>query len=106
MITLLSLQGCAELPSLDHRRASTALQDTAATSLGRTLVPMQKAHAGKSGVFAIADGRDAFAARALLADAAGIADPTFIWRTAGDGAPPMWTGSSARVLVAAPRDLG
>ena len=40
------------------------------------------------------------------ADAAGIADPTFTWRTAGDGAPPMWTGSSARVLAAAPRDPG
>ena len=47
-----------------------------------------------------------FAISNAAADAAGIADPTFIWRTAGDGAPPMWTGSSARVLVAAPRDLG
>ena len=47
-----------------------------------------------------------FAISNAAADAAGIADPTFIWRTAGDGAPPMWTGSSARVLVAASRDLG
>ena len=48
IITLVTLQGCAELPSLDHRHAPTTLQDTAATSLGRTLVPMQEAHAGKS----------------------------------------------------------
>ena len=48
IITLLTLQGCAELPSLDHRHAPTTLQDTAATSLDRTLVPMQEAHADKS----------------------------------------------------------
>ena len=46
-----------------------------------------------------------FAISDAAANAAGIADPTFTWRTAGDGAPPMWTGSSARVLAAAPRDL-
>ena len=82
IITLLSLQGCAELPSLDHRHASTALQDTATTSLGRTLAPMQQAHAGQSGVFAIADGHDAFAARVLLADAAerSLDAQYFIWK--------------------------
>ena len=70
MMTLVLLQSCAELPSPDHWHASTALQDTAATSLGRALGPMQKAHPGESGVFAMADGHDAFAARVLLADAA------------------------------------
>ena len=82
IITLLSLQGCAELPSLDHRHASTALQDTATTSLGRTLASMQQAHAGQSGVFAIADGHDAFAARVLLADAAerSLDAQYFIWK--------------------------
>lgn len=45
-----------------------------------------------------------FAISNAAADAAGIAYPTLTWRTAGDGAPPMWTGSSARVLVAASRD--
>ncbi len=47
-----------------------------------------------------------FAISNAAADAAGIADPTFTWYTAGDDAPPMWAGSSARVLAAAPRDPG
>src|SRR3954466_8207968 len=34
------------------------------------LLPLLGAHPGESGVFALRDGRDAFAARALLADAA------------------------------------
>ena len=46
-----------------------ALQDTFHTRLGKASLPMVQAHPGKSGVFALADGRDAFAARVLLADA-------------------------------------
>ncbi len=47
-----------------------------------------------------------FAISKAAADAAGIVDSTLTWRTAGDGAPSMWSGSPARVLVAAPRDPG
>ena len=45
------------------------LQDTSDSPLGKAALPMVQAHPGKSGVFALSDGRDAFAARVLLADA-------------------------------------
>jgi putative cardiolipin synthase len=45
------------------------LADTSDTRLGKAALPMTQAHPGKSGVFALSDGRDAFAARVLLADA-------------------------------------
>jgi cardiolipin synthase C len=40
------------------------------TRLGRSVATIARSHPGNSGVFALRDGRDAFAARALLADAA------------------------------------
>ncbi len=82
IVALSSLQACAELPSLDHRHASTALQDTEGTRLGRTLAPMRQAHAGSSGVFALADGHDAFAARVLLANTAerSLDAQYYIWK--------------------------
>ncbi len=64
------LIGCTDLPALDERTVSTALQDTGDTRLGRTIAPLAQAHPGKSGVFALRDARNAFAARALLARAA------------------------------------
>ncbi|MDB5920363.1 MAG: hypothetical protein JWR40_4597, partial [Massilia sp.] len=64
------LGGCAGLPSLDGRVASSALTDTAGTALGQAVAPLLAEHPGKSGVYALADGRDAFAARALLANSA------------------------------------
>lgn len=45
------------------------LQDTSDTRLGQASLPLVQAHPGKSGVFALSEGRDAFAARVLLADA-------------------------------------
>jgi putative cardiolipin synthase len=68
---LLSLMtGCAGLPSLQDRPRSTADLDTGATRLGRALSAGNVAHPGKSGVYALSDGRNAFAARVLLAQAA------------------------------------
>lgn len=66
----LVLPGCAVLPSQDNRTVSTALQDTFDTGLGRTVAPLTQAHPGKSGVIALPQGIDAFAARARLADVA------------------------------------
>lgn len=66
----LLLQACASLPSLAGRSTSQALQDTSDTALGRVIVPMSQAHPGLSGVFALSSGRNAFAARVRLADAA------------------------------------
>src|SRR6185295_14628295 len=68
--TLALLKGCTLLPSLDDRTVSTRLLDTAETSLGRSITPIAHARPGLSGVVPLLSGRDAFAARARLADAA------------------------------------
>ena len=66
-VTLASLLLTRELPSLEGRGASIALADTGDSSLGRAFGPAALAHPGQSGVLALTNGRDAFAARALLA---------------------------------------
>ncbi len=58
------------LPSLDQRPHSVSIRDTDDTRLGQALAPQAEAHSGKSGFYPLVDGRDAFAARALMADAA------------------------------------
>src|SRR5215208_677934 len=58
------------LPSLVGRSNSMALEDTGSTGLGRVILPQLNTHPGESGFYALADARDAFAARALLAKAA------------------------------------
>ncbi|HEX5065819.1 MAG TPA: phospholipase D family protein [Myxococcota bacterium] len=63
------LSGCDSLPAAD-RPHSAALLATADTRLGRTLAPAMAAHPGLSGATMLASGRDAFAARVLLARAA------------------------------------
>lgn len=64
--------GCTALPPLDSRSSSSALQpaETANTRLGRATDPQDHAHPGQSGVLMLADGREAFASRILLAEAA------------------------------------
>jgi putative cardiolipin synthase len=62
--------GCAGLPPLEGRTASTALSDTGNTRLGRALAPAIATHSGKTGVRPVMEPRDAFAARVLLAAAA------------------------------------
>ena len=76
------LAGCASLPSLDGRIVSTALADTDGTRLGRAAQAAARAHPGASGVLALADGRDAFAARVRLADAAerSLDVQYYLWR--------------------------
>jgi putative cardiolipin synthase len=44
--------------------------DAGGTRLAREIAPLARAHPGRSGVYPLPDGRDAFAARAWLADAA------------------------------------
>lgn len=76
------LVACGGLPSLAGRPASTALQGTEDTPLGSAIAPLVRAHPGLSGVAALADARDAFASRALLADAAtrSLDVQYYIWR--------------------------
>ena len=61
------LAGCAALPSLEGRVASSVITDTDDTRLGMAIAPLAAQHPGVSGIYPLADGRDAFAARALLA---------------------------------------
>ncbi len=58
------------LPSLEGRTTSTALLDTADTRLGKSITPLVEAHPGLCGIYPLADSRDAFAARARLAEVA------------------------------------
>jgi putative cardiolipin synthase len=62
--------GCRNLPPLAGRPASTADLNTGDTRLGRAISPRVAAHPGTSGIYSLPDARDAFAARALLAQAA------------------------------------
>lgn len=55
------------LPDISSRSQSYAIDDGAATFIGRLNAPLLAAHPGKSGVFLLGDGRDAFAARGILA---------------------------------------
>lgn len=70
LATLFALSACTGLPDNAARKPSSALTDTAGTRLGRAIAPLQSAHPGKSGIHPLGDGRDAFAARVLLARAA------------------------------------
>ena len=62
--------GCAALPPLEGRLATSAMTDTDDTRLGRAVVPRLAGHAEKSGFHALPAPTDAFAARVLLAGAA------------------------------------
>jgi len=55
------------LPDISARQQSFAIDDGIVTTLGSKFAPDLAANPGKSGVFLLPHGRDAFAARALLA---------------------------------------
>jgi len=78
----LALASCSSLPPLEGRVASTAIAETDDTRLGKALMPLTMAHPGLVGIHALADGRDAFAARAVLAQAAdrSLDVQYYIWR--------------------------
>ena len=66
----LLLAACGTLPVAPDKPVSLALADTQATRLGRATESLVRAHPGEAGMLALADGREAFAARARLAEAA------------------------------------
>jgi len=70
LAAVISLAGCARFTTPEGRTISTVQRDTADTRLGRAVQPRIDAHPREVGVFELRDGRDAFAARALLAAAA------------------------------------
>jgi putative cardiolipin synthase len=61
---------CTSLPSLEGRSATSAFSDTGDTRLGKVLEPAAAAHPGQSAIYPLLDARDAFAARAHLAQVA------------------------------------
>jgi len=67
LVAALVVFGCAFLPQLAPRTPSMALQDTSTTRFGAAIAPLAAAHPGLSGIYPLAAGRDAFAARTLLA---------------------------------------
>ena len=71
------------LPALSSvERGRAAPPDGADTRLARAVAPAAEAHPGLSGVFPLPDGKDAFAVRGLLADAAErtLDVQYYIWR--------------------------
>ena len=82
LVVAAAFYGCASLPPLAPRTPSTALADTDATRLGAAIAPLAAAHPGLTGIHPLADGRDAFAARALLAQRAerSLDVQYYIWR--------------------------
>jgi putative cardiolipin synthase len=88
LVSAVSLDGCARLPALDGRTPSSALTDTGSTRLGLAVAPLVAAHPGRSGVYGLVDARNAFTARAVLADAAerSLDAQYYIWRDDISGA--------------------
>jgi cardiolipin synthase C len=76
------LVGCGRLPELGNRTPSTAFHDTAGTRVGQAIASRFEMPSGKSGVLALANGLDAFAARAILIEAAerSIDVQYYIWQ--------------------------
>jgi len=72
----------SRLPDLDNRTPSSAFHDTAGTRVGQALARRFDIPPGKSGVVALSNGLDAFAARALLIEAAdrSIDVQYYIWQ--------------------------
>ena len=70
-------------PSLEGRGTSQTLTDTASTALGRAILPRASAYPDRSGIHALPDSHDAFAARVLLARAAerSLDLQYYIWRS-------------------------
>ena len=75
------LTACAGLPKGGERTPSTALKNNGGTALAAAVRPRVAAHPGQSGLHALADARDALAARLVLADAAqrSLDVQYFIW---------------------------
>jgi cardiolipin synthase C len=82
LAALCALAGCAGLPSVVERPHAGALADTENTRLARGAAQAMASNAGETGVHALSDPRDAFAARVLLAHAAerSLDVQYYIWR--------------------------
>jgi putative cardiolipin synthase len=82
VIAAAAVFSCTSLPPPGARSVTLALADTGTTQLGQAIGPLAAAHPGLSGVLALPDGRDAFAARVLFARGAerSLDVQYYIWR--------------------------
>lgn len=101
---LLALAACATLPDSVERVDSQAYTRTEDTFLGRATAPLEAAHPGLSGSYMLLNGREAFAARALLAQAAerSLDVQYYIWRDDTSGrllAHALWQAAERGVRV-------
>src|SRR5712675_240135 len=81
LLAIFSLAACGGIPQGGERTASAAMKGNEGTALAAMARPRVAAHPGQSGVFSLAPGRDAIAARLVLADAAqrSLDVQYFIW---------------------------
>jgi putative cardiolipin synthase len=101
-LLLAALAGCASLPSLENRPATTAIRDTGDTRLGKAIAPLAARNGARpaepdaylkpgrpvrAGLYALSGGREALAARVVLADAAerSLDIQYYIWRNDRSG---------------------
>ncbi|WP_292936546.1 phospholipase D family protein [Noviherbaspirillum sp.] len=82
LVVATSLSGCVNLPPLENRSVSTAITDTARTTLGRAVAPLVALHPAKSGIYTLRDARIAFDARVVLTQSAQrtLDVQYYIWR--------------------------
>ena len=100
----MAIAGCASLPRNVERTHSTAPTDTGNTRLGQALAPLVAANRGKTGTYPLTNGRDAFAARAVLARAAdrSLDVQYYIWHPDTSGwllAQELWRAAERGVRV-------
>ena len=101
---LVAVAGCASLPKDVERTPSSAFTDTSDTRLARGLAAAVAANPGKTGVYPLAHGRDAFAARLLLVRAAerSLDLQYYIWRPDTSGSllsKELWDAAERGVRV-------
>ena len=104
ILTLVLLAACATLPERVSPVPSSAFADTCNTRLGRSICPAADSRAGRTGVHALPNGRDAFAARYVLARAAerSIDVQYYIWHADTSGgllADALWEAAERGVRV-------
>ena len=82
-VLIVTMRVLYPLPAERNAVASAALPASEDTRLGASILPVAARHPGKSAVLALADGRDAFAARVLMIRAAEVSLDVqyYIWQT-------------------------
>src|SRR5262245_19353774 len=80
-LAMLALSACGGLPKGGGQKTSVTIRDTGRTRLAAVVQPKLAAHPGQSGLHALSDAHDAFAARLALVDAAqrSLDVQYFIW---------------------------